>query len=326
MFLLLATFTLASAQDWCIDEHTGMMSCLSGTDMWPKYLNASQCQNSSDVMRSGTPDWLMNRQENSSFTCPAYEDLEKTGAASSPAYCILESMGFLWPQGGVRSGKIKRNIAKLDSRVLHEYSGGNSTVSDPSGFLQCMNNSYVSKMIPEVLSSCKDNYPNDRTYRKQIKRFMKRWAAFDCLHELSSACEQVWRKDRESDAWAAALLPEKEPLSETEDGSQCCDTISVEGKHGAGVYVRNENLYRNGRPVYFMAAEPRNWCIFYEKWWKVEYCDWVTTDRYSRGYVWSEIDEVCPDDIGSQWRYYSWEGGSGSGAVDPTAIVECALR
>ena len=35
------------------------------------------------------------------------------------------------------------------------------------------------------------------------------------------------------------------------------------------------------------------------------------------------MDAMCPDDIGPQWRYYSWEGGSDSGPVDPGIVVEC---
>jgi len=327
MIFLVVNLALASAQagfgpsyrDWCIDEHTGMMACTAGTTLREKLMNASQCyyELGEESLLAGRSDWLLNRQEGDQ--CPTPEMLEQTGDMSSPAYCVLDSMGYLWPNGGVRGSRVKKDLGEQDIRVLEYYANGNNITKDPSGFKNCMVNSNFNEMLPE-LYKCQEKYPDVPQYRKQIKRFVKRWAAFNCLRDFVNSCQNVWRDEITEYAWSDG----KSVSGEMDNGDSCCSTMTVEGMFGAGTYQKVDNLVRNGKPVYYMDAEPNEWCIFYEGWWKVEYCDWLSRNRNSQGYVWSQIDESCPADIGAQWRYYAWEGGANSGPVDETAVIKCA--
>merc|ERR1719369_804874 len=189
ILFLFFTLAVATAQDWCIDEQTGMMACLAGSPMWEKMMKAaSQCGGDNSEVRSLVPEFLLNRQNNS---CPTIEELDESGVASDPATCILGSMGYLHTKGGVKHGKVKRDIAKLNPQVVEKYSGGILTDDDPSGYKQCIDNSYIKQMIPDMLESCQDTYQGNRRYKKQIKRYMNRYAAMTCLHKLSSACSDV---------------------------------------------------------------------------------------------------------------------------------------
>ena len=101
----------------------------------------------------------------------------------------------------------------------------------------------------------------------------------------------------------------------------CCAALNVVGeKFAAGEYWIQSQQH-NGRPVY-RHTEAHD-CIFFGGHWKIDSCNWLTQGDWTQGYGWSDVDAMCPDDIGPQWRYYSWEGGSDSGPVDPGIVVEC---
>merc|ERR1712055_221951 len=185
LFSILAVST-AQQSDWCIDERTGMLACFAGSSLWERSMNASHCYEES-AARTAVPEEVFDRQDN----CLTKEDLDKYGDYSARATCVLESMGFLGKDGGVKNGRIKRNMATLNPRVVEKYSRGNITDNDPSGYKQCIDNSFLTNMIPHYLERCKDKYPKDHGYRRQIKRFWKRWAAYVCFHSVRDACTEV---------------------------------------------------------------------------------------------------------------------------------------
>jgi hypothetical protein len=166
--------------------------------MWEKTMNASHCYEESAV-RTAVPD-MFNRVDNSD-NCPTKEDLNMYGDHSAHVTCILESMGFLGEKGGVRNGKIRRNVAQLNPRVLENYKGSmeqygyNMTDNDPSGYKTCMDNSFLMNMVPDIIDSCKDTYPKNHRYRREIKQFWNRWAAYVCFQSVSEACKQVLIED-----------------------------------------------------------------------------------------------------------------------------------
>ena len=101
----------------------------------------------------------------------------------------------------------------------------------------------------------------------------------------------------------------------------CCNSLNVVGERFADGEYRKMSEQHNGRPVYkHTEAES---CIFYGGHWKIESCGWLTQGDGSLGYGWSDVDAMCPGDIGTQWRYYSWEGEEDSGPVDAGIVVEC---
>merc|ERR1712215_223625 len=97
----------------------------------------------------------------------------------------------------------------------------------------------------------------------------------------------------------------------------CCDSLKVVGKYFANGEYRKTQKQHSGRPVYKYFG----WCIFFGGHWKIETCNFLTEGDESRGYGWSNLNAVCPGNIGPQWRYYS--GGSGNGPVDTGIEVEC---
>ena len=94
-----------------------------------------------------------------------------------------------------------------------------------------IDNSFLMNMIPDTIDryvgdiamiyltsnihSCKDNYPKDHGYRRQIKQYWNRWAAFVCFQGLSEACQQVMIEDITSVAMSGSA-PETE-YATTED-------------------------------------------------------------------------------------------------------------
>ena len=105
----------------------------------------------------------------------------------------------------------------------------------------------------------------------------------------------------------------------------CCDSLNVVGKYfGNGEYKKTSEQH-NGSPVYkYTGGGPYGgWCIFFGGHWKIDVCNFLTTGDWSRGYGWGNGNATCPGNIGPQWRYYSWSGGSGSGPVDTEIKVEC---
>merc|ERR1719347_770593 len=108
--------------------------------------------------------------------------------------------------------------------------------------------------------------------------------------------------------------------------SGCCGSLTVSGKYFAnGKYIRTDKLHNN-KPVYKHTGGDSpygGWCIFFGGHWKIDVCNFLTEGDWSRGYGWSKVDTECPGYIGSQWRYYSWRGGSGSGPIDTSIVVKC---
>jgi len=136
-----------------------------------------------------------------------------TAVESDTNTCILRSMGYLHTYGGMKHGKVKRDIAKLNPAVVDKYSGGILTDDDPSGYKQCIDNSYIRQQIPDLLKSCQDKYPGDRRYKKQIKRYINRYAAMTCLQKLSTACSEVWRDQIITLAYPSATGYGSEPIT-----------------------------------------------------------------------------------------------------------------
>jgi len=103
------------------------------------------------------------------------------------------------------------------------------------------------------------------------------------------------------------------------DVQECCKTLNVKG-YISGIFQKTEEGH-NGRAVY----KKGNWCIYYGGHWKVEACDWLYVHKNdnSQGYMWSKINVDCPNEVGRQWRYYSWEGASNSGPIQPSASATC---
>jgi len=152
----------------------------------------------------------------SSKMCGGFDRMNVyTAVESDPNTCILRSMGYLHTYGGVKHGKVKRDIAKLNPDVVDKYSGGILTDDDPSGYKQCIDNSYIKQQIPDLLNSCRDTYPGNRRYKKQIKRYMNRYAAITCLQKLSSACSEVWRDQINALAYPSGTEPVYEPITGT---------------------------------------------------------------------------------------------------------------
>jgi len=110
-------------------------------------------------------------------------------------------------------------------------------------------------------------------------------------------------------------------MYQCKSGVECCGSLVIAGKYFAdGNYIKTNELHNN-KPVYRHSAG--KWCVFYGGFWKIEACDWLEISDNSQGYGWSRINVVCPGNIGPQWRYYSWSGGSGSGPVDTGIKVIC---
>jgi len=112
--------------------------------------------------------------------------------------------------------------------------------------------------------------------------------------------------------------------------SRCCAEINVQGKYFSNwMFIKQKSLYNN-KAVYRSIDE--SYCIFHGGQhihgghWKIDSCDFVDKkENWSQGYGWSKIEAACPEDIGTNWRYYSWSSaGSGSGPVDPSISVNCS--
>ena len=101
----------------------------------------------------------------------------------------------------------------------------------------------------------------------------------------------------------------------------CCDSLNVAGKLFANGEYRKLSEQHNGRPIYQHTDVES--CIFYGGHWKIDTCNFLTDGDWTQGYGWSDVNAMCPGDIGSQWRYYSWDGSSDSGPVDTEIVAEC---
>merc|ERR1711936_214209 len=101
----------------------------------------------------------------------------------------------------------------------------------------------------------------------------------------------------------------------------CCDSLNVAGKLFADGEYRKLPEHHNRRPVY--QHTDGKYCIFYGGHWKIDTCNFLTDGDWTQGYGWSDVNAMCPGDIGPQWRYYSWDGSSDSGPVDTEIVVEC---
>lgn len=101
--------------------------------------------------------------------------------------------------------------------------------------------------------------------------------------------------------------------------TKCCDEIKVIG-YISGNYKKTREVH-NDRPVY----KQGDYCIYYGGHWKVDHCDWLYVHKSdnTQGYMWSKINVDCPNEVGRQWRYYSWQGGRDSGPIEPSASVTC---
>jgi len=60
----------------------------------------------------------------------------------------------------------------------------------------------------------------------------------------------------------------------------------------------------NNKPVY--EDKSGIWCIFYKDHWKVDSCDFLTPLRGSVGYLYTDIDKPCPEEVGPQWKFYPY--------------------
>jgi len=102
--------------------------------------------------------------------------------------------------------------------------------------------------------------------------------------------------------------------------SDCANQLQYTGRFApVGKYVITESLH-NGNVWY--KHEARDWCIFYARHWKIDTCNFVTNNlNWSQGYVWTKLAPSCPQNVGSNWRYYSWSGGSDSGPIDTSIAV-----
>ena len=107
-------------------------------------------------------------------------------------------------------------------------------------------------------------------------------------------------------------------------GTPCCSTLVAFGNlFPNGEYRLVEDLY-NGRPYY--QKDEKNFCIFFGRHWKVDGCDFIErSEDWSQGLIWTKKRNECPGDVGSHWRYYSWdeEEGSDSGPINATIQVRC---
>merc|ERR1712215_546747 len=203
MFFLLINLALAVAfegSEWCVDSHTGTLACMAGTPMWAKALNSSSCFYYNNMEeRSKVMDKFLDRM--SQDECPTREDLIKTGEQSAPAYCVLGAYDYLGDKGGIYHWRIRKDILQLDPRVVEKFVGSNNTnPSDPSGYDQCRDNSRIHLMLPEVTQKCAEAWKGT-DLKSEFRRFVKRWAAFECLKALEPACQEVWMDELSAKAW-----------------------------------------------------------------------------------------------------------------------------
>ena len=85
----------------------------------------------------------------------------------------------------------------------------------------------------------------------------------------------------------------------------CCGSLRVSGKYFSnGNYVKTNQVHNN-KPVFKLGG----WCIFFGGHWKIETCDWLQKGDNSQGIGFSKVDHECPENIGSQWRYFKWGVG-----------------
>jgi len=100
---------------------------------------------------------------------------------------------------------------------------------------------------------------------------------------------------------------------------QCCDRIDVASKWTwlSGRYTKMTKTH-NGKAVYQRSGD--RFCVFFGGHWKIETCDWMEKGDNSQGLAFSKVvDEVCPERIGLQWRYFKWGVGGFSGFDGPTS-------
>ena len=111
------------------------------------------------------------------------------------------------------------------------------------------------------------------------------------------------------------------PCSISVSQASCKSKLEYTGIHGAkGIYSKASNLH-NGKALYRHVTS--DWCIFYARHWKLDACSFVDEKLdWSQGYVWTDVKASCPEDVGSNWRYYSWdEEGSDSGPIDKSILI-----
>merc|ERR1711962_1181720 len=92
-----------------------------------------------------------------------------------------------------------------------------------------------------------------------------------------------------------------------------------------GQYHRRQGTVNN-KPVY--EDQSGLWCIFYIDHWKVDSCDFLTPPRGSVGYLYTDIDKPCPDEVGPNWKFYPYSNVTtpATGGMikhDPCANCDC---
>merc|ERR1719300_600914 len=105
--------------------------------------------------------------------------------------------------------------------------------------------------------------------------------------------------------------------------TRCSRVLRYEGELvNTGIYKKSTSLH-NGRAWFKHWSEDS--CLFFARHWKIDACSFVENNiDWSLGYVWTDQDEECPEDVGFNWRYYSWETDNNIGPVDPSITVTIA--
>ena len=197
-----------------LPEDSGMMLCLAGSTLHDKALEARyQCAYIAEQAYGyGTGTTMAMRsyfgaEMRQSTECLPFTELPVTMHDENSPYwgdamkdCVLDTMGFVDPKGGVRHKKIKEALDSiLLPSVMENFSYGNTT-KEKWDF--CFENGYKKHAMEMAYDQCGDVYTEAEA--KQIQYYGARTDAFLCLTQLNSACKTSFENSM-TDAYYAAL-------------------------------------------------------------------------------------------------------------------------
>ena len=190
------------------------MLCLAGSTLHDKALEARyQCAYIAEQASGyGTGTTMAMRsyfgaEMRQSTECLPFAELPVTMHDENSPYwgdamkdCVLDTMGFVDPKGGVRHKKIKKALDSiLLPSVMENFSYGNTT-KEKWDF--CFENGYKKQAMEMAYDQCGDVYTEAEA--KQIQYYGARTDAFLCLTQLNSACKTSFENSM-TDAYYAAL-------------------------------------------------------------------------------------------------------------------------
>merc|ERR1719500_2583941 len=124
------------------------------------------------------------------LSCQSVDFFNVNDTNSQMATCLLSSMGYLKENGRASTKFIVQDFNELDAGVIYEKTGSWEPYAGADLRACRRNTGMFEEKNLEYLKRCE----HTKEERKEIKRFVSRWASLKCLTEdLEQACQADWQ-------------------------------------------------------------------------------------------------------------------------------------